>query len=147
MKHLVVNLCALVVLGGSAVAFGQQPSAPASIHASQPTKAAPVEPRRIEIPDARKLESSGTTVLYVDARTTVSGAMIEGAVHVPLAKVDEWAKDIDTDAYIVAYCACGSEGTSLAFVKRLQDLGFTNAYALRGGIQGWEAAGLPTSHR
>jgi rhodanese-related sulfurtransferase len=130
----------------TSAALAQQPvgavaaATPAPV-ASQPS---PAEPRVITIEEVRERMDRGEKVLFVDARGTVSGPAIKGAAHVPPAEVEKWAADVKKDALVVAYCACATEGSSKAFVSRAQALGFTNAYALKGGINGWAAAGLPT---
>jgi len=125
-------------------ALGQDMKAPVS-----PTGAAeatvPAEARRIEISDVQARMGSGQKVLFVDGRGHVSGKIVKDAVHVPYDTVETWAKDVPKNTLIVAYCACSSEQTSLAIVRKLQDLGFTNSFALHGGIQGWILANLPTT--
>ena len=130
----------------ASVALAQQPAAtvattaPAA-SASQPS---PAEPRLITIDEVRERMNKGEKIMFVDARGAVSGPVVKGSVHVPPADVEKWAKDVKKDVLIVAYCACATEGSSKAFVSHVQALGFTNAYALKGGINGWTAVGLPT---
>jgi rhodanese-related sulfurtransferase len=47
----------------------------------------------------------------------------------------------------VAYCACLHEASAAWAVLELQKDGFTNAYALLDGYQGWVKAGLPVETR
>ena len=119
----------------TSAAPAQQPAtvAATAAAASQPS---PAEPPLITIDDVRERMARGEAIVFVDARGAVSGPVIKGAVHVPPAEVEKWAKDAKKDALIVAYCACATEGGSKAFVSHVRSLGFTNAFALRGGING-----------
>jgi rhodanese-related sulfurtransferase len=125
--------------------FGQD-AKPAVAPTAAPATSAdvPSEPRKIEIPEVQSRMNAGKPIVFIDGRSSVQGKIIKGAVHVPYDKVEAWAKDIPKDTYIVAYCACATEGTSLAVVRRLQEFGFTNAFALKGGIHSWTAANLPS---
>lgn len=52
--------------------------------------------------------------------------------------VDEsWPRDQCT----MVYCACPHEERAIPVVSRLYEAGFTKAFALKGGIAGWKAAG------
>jgi rhodanese-related sulfurtransferase len=88
---------------------------------------------------------SGERVVFVDARSIFTGPMIAGAVRVPGDQLEAWAKTTSKDALVVAYCTCPAEHTAANHVVQLQKYGFTNAYALLGGLSAWEAAGLPTA--
>jgi rhodanese-related sulfurtransferase len=141
-----VALLALSVAAASGPAFAQNAKPPISPTATPGVTATAeaVEPRRIEIPDVQSRLTAGTKMIFLDGRTHVSGKILKGAIHVPYDKVEAWSKEVPKDTMIVAYCACATEGTSLAIVRQLQALGFTNAYALKGGVQGWVAANLPS---
>lgn len=84
---------------------------------------------------------------FVDVRTPADfkrGHLIE-AVNVPASKLDERVKSLDKskDKPLIVYCALG--GTAPTVVDRLRKLGFTEVYAMRGGIASWQNAGLPVS--
>jgi rhodanese-related sulfurtransferase len=136
------------MLTSASAALAQQPAAsPAPAMAAHGAPAADVatpEPRLILLDDVKTRLESNTKMIILDVRGAISGEVAKGSLHVPMDKLDAWSKDVAKDALIVAYCACGSEGTSKAAVRRLQELGFTNAFALKGGIQGWQSAGMPT---
>lgn len=70
-----------------------------------------------------------------------AGAVIPGATWRDPQAVDEWAATLPKDEPVVVYCVYGHEvGRSTAM--RLQAAGI-RARFLRGGIDGWKAAGQP----
>lgn len=93
--------------------------------------------RKIKVDEVVKLLDRGEPVLFLDVRDGGASDRIPNAVHVPVDRLDGWAATIDRDTRIVAYCACPSELTSADAVRRLQKLGFTNVFALRGGLDAW----------
>lgn len=118
-----------------------------SIHAGQSaaTTTEPFNPRvvrRITTDDVKLRVEAGEQMLVVDVRSSFTGPKIKNAAHVPLKKLAEWAKEVPRDALVVTYCTCGAEETSSVAVLKLQELGFTNAFALKGGLTAWRAAGL-----
>lgn len=148
-----LNLRAALVAGlfltPAGAAFAQQPAATPmpsahAAHAAAPADLATAEPRLILLDDVKTRMAAHEKLIVLDVRGAITGEMAKGALHVPVDKLEAWSKDVPKDALIVAYCACGAEGTSKVAVRRLQELGFTNAFALKGGIQGWQAAGMPT---
>ena len=67
--------------------------------------------------------------------------LIPGAKWRDPAEVDTWARDLPLDEEIVVYCVYGHEvGRATALRLRAQGL---KARFLRGGIDGWQAAGRP----
>ncbi len=130
---------ALSSLSGGGAAARQSATVPSVPNAPLDLSVA----RRIT-PDevARRIEA-GETAILVDARSTFTGPMIKGAVHVPGNDLAEWAKKTPKDAFIVTYCTCPAEHTAANHVIQLQKYGFTNAYALQGGLSAWQAAQMP----
>lgn len=82
------------------------------------------------------------SVIILDARTDLSGQIIKGAIHVPLSKVEEWARGADKKAVIVTYCTCPHDEAAEAETTKLRDLGFENAFTLSGGLDAARKAGL-----
>ena len=60
--------------------------------------------RRISPQDVQKRRDAGEKPLILDTRGAPSEAIVTGAVRVPNEKVEEWAKSVPKDAFIVAYC-------------------------------------------
>ena len=68
-------------------------------------------------------------------------ALIPGAQWRDPAAVASWARDVPRDKEIVVYCVYGHEvGRATALRLRAQGV---KARFLRGGIDGWQAAGRP----
>jgi rhodanese-related sulfurtransferase len=128
----------VALLATSVAGFAQQPTQ--TMNAAVDVKVA----RRVTAEEVKTQLDAGAKVYVIDNRSSFSGQMAKGAAHVPLAKIAEWSKDLPKDAMIVAYCTCGAEETSTVAVQKLQQLGFTNAWALKGGLTAWQSAGLPT---
>ena len=70
-------------------------------------------------------------------------ALIEGAEWRDPGQVDAWASHLPADKDIVVYCVYGHE-VGRATAMRLRAAGI-NARFLRGGFDGWKAAGGPLS--
>ena len=74
-----------------------------------------------------------------------SGELIQGSRRVSLDRIGREVTDkkISKDAEIIVYCAgphCPQSGMA---VQKLQTYGYTNVKAYEGGLEEWEAAGLP----
>ena len=65
--------------------------------------------------------------------------MIPGARWCDPARVDEWSSELPADREVIVYCVYGHE-VGRATAMRLRATGL-NARYLRGGIDGWQAAG------
>jgi rhodanese-related sulfurtransferase len=98
-------------------------------------------------------EAARAGALVIDIRSEDEqrgqGALIPGAVHYPLSvvawrldpDVDTGTPEIPLDTQVVLVCRQGYS-SSLAAVW-LQEIGFTRATDMIGGVEGWLAAGLP----
>lgn len=84
----------------------------------------------------------GEKVIIIDARHDLAGQIIKGAVHVPIEKLDDWAKAADKSAVIVTYCTCPHDEAADAEVVKLKQMGFKNSYSLAGGMDAARAAGI-----
>jgi Fe-Mn family superoxide dismutase len=70
-------------------------------------------------------------------------ALIEGADWRDPTQVDAWASQLPPDKEVIVYCVYGHE-VGRATAMRLRSAGI-NARFLRGGFDGWKAAGGPLS--
>ncbi len=83
--------------------------------------------------------------VVLDVRDTgdFAAGHIAGARHIPEAKLAERMKELDKykSRPILVSCRTGSRAPTASGLLRKQ--GFAEAFSLRGGIQGWQQAGLP----
>ncbi|MEJ1171361.1 rhodanese-like domain-containing protein [Variovorax sp. CCNWLW235] len=88
-------------------------------------------------------EVAGSTLLDVRRAGVFeqATAMIPGATWRDPSAVDRWASELPAGRGVVVYCVYGHEvGRSTAM--RLRAMGLDARY-LRGGLDGWQAAGRP----
>lgn len=95
----------------------------------------------------RLINSRDAVVVDVRAASDFKKSHLLNAVNVPFAGIEERAKEIakDKDTTILCYCAVGSVAPQAC--GKLRKLGYTNVHALKGGINGWQAAGLPVTRK
>jgi rhodanese-related sulfurtransferase len=100
---------------------------------------------RIE-PAALKARMDKGDVAIIDVRAVdgYRAGHIPGALQIPLEYIASEIPYFPRDKLIVTYCSCPAEETSGHAVLILREGGLTNAAALRGGLEAWEQAGLPT---
>lgn len=92
--------------------------------------------------DLKQRLDKGEKITILDARSDLGGQILKGALHVPMDKLEEWAKDVDKNAVIVTYCTCPHDEAADSEVVKLRQMGFQNAYALSGGLDAARSAGL-----
>jgi rhodanese-related sulfurtransferase len=151
------SIASAVALGALALAFAapgfaQDAAAPQkpAISPTPATAAAaksdfdPAIARRLKVEDLKKRLDAGEKARYIDTRYSPTGAIIKGAEIVTFDKVGAWSANVPKDTFIVTYCTCHNEATSGRAVLELQKLGYTNAYALFGGLAAYQSANLPT---
>src|SRR5204863_707094 len=80
--------------------------------------------------------------LLVDVRTADERAQtrIAGDRHIPLDELTERAGELAGEAVVVFYCRVGNRSALAAEAFRASGL---EAHHLAGGIEDWEAEGLP----
>jgi len=90
---------------------------------------------------------SGSLLLDVRRAGVFESAptQLPGATWRDPAALAQWAAELPRDQPVTVYCVHGHE-VSRATVLRLRALG-VNARYLRGGIDGWAAAGMPLAPR
>ncbi len=104
----------------------------------------PRSARRITAEEVKLRTEAGEKVVVVDTRSKFTGPKVKDAVNATVDKVAAWAKNLPKDTFIITYCTCPNEHSSAAAVLKLQEVGFTNAFALQGGLSAWTLAMLPT---
>jgi len=90
-------------------------------------------------------------LVILDARkkSDVAKGFIEGSVSLPNTETNgaSLAKHVPSKATpIVIYCNGSKCGRSVKSAKIAMSEGYSNIYWFRGGIQEWEAKGLPVVH-
>ena len=102
--------------------------------------------KRLSIPDAVRLINDREPVI-VDVRPVADfkKSHLLNAVNIPLAKIEERSTELARDKArpILVYCNLGA--TAGEAVLKLQKLGHTEAYNLRGGLNSWLGASLPVT--
>lgn len=95
----------------------------------------------------RLINSRDAVVVDVRSASDFKKSHLLNAVNVPLAGIEDRAREIarDKDTTIVCYCAMGSVAPQAG--AKLHKLGYSNVHALKGGINGWQAAGLPVTRK
>ena len=105
MKRITLISPILFVLFLSNALLAQEPSQNAK------------QPQRIAVSDLKKKLDSGEKFLLIDVREDweleKEGA-IPGAIHIPVAELDQRMKDIPKDVEIVFYCAAGGRASRAA---------------------------------
>jgi rhodanese-related sulfurtransferase len=92
--------------------------------------------------DLKNRLDKGEKILILDARSHLGAEMIKGALHVPVAQAEEWAKTGDKKAVIVTYCTCPHDEAADSEMKKLRELGFNHAFSLAGGLEAARSAGI-----
>jgi rhodanese-related sulfurtransferase len=106
----------------------------------------PPKVTEVDLAEARALIDSGAVVVDVREQEVSAGSHIPGALLIPLGILAQRMAELSIDKTrpVVAYCnegtTRGPEGTAV-----LNQAGYANAVNLRSGIEGWRAAGLPTT--
>lgn len=104
--------------------------------------------KRLSPADAvRLINSSDAVVVDVRSASDFKKSHLLNSVNIPLAGIDERAGEIarDKDTTILCYCAAGSVAPQAC--AKLAKQGYTHAHALKGGINGWQSAGLPVTQK
>ena len=95
----------------------------------------------------RTAETGGVLPYIVDLRHPLDflpdPRMLPGAVRIGPSELEKHADTIPRDRDVVLYCTCPSEETSAKVAMRLHKMGVYRVRPLRGGFDGWKAAGYP----
>lgn len=95
----------------------------------------------------RLINSSDAAVVDVRSASDFKKSHLLNAVNVPVAGIQDRAGEIarDKDTTILCYCAMGSVAPQAC--TKLSKQGYTNVHALKGGINGWQSAGMPVTQK
>ncbi len=91
-----------------------------------------------------RIGNGNVTVLDVRQPHEYEAGHIRNAVLVPLGEVNDRAEEAITrdDDVIVVVCASGNR--SLSAASKLMNMGYEQVVNLKGGMNAWQSAGLPT---
>jgi rhodanese-related sulfurtransferase len=100
------------------------------------------EAESVELQPARAREAIEAGAQVVDVRTADEHAAghIEGALHVPLERLDSETGQLDRSRPVVVYCRGGNRSGMAA--EALKASGW-DAHNVSGGLVAWADAGLP----
>jgi rhodanese-related sulfurtransferase len=98
--------------------------------------------QQITAQELKKRLDEGKKTIIVDARAQLDGEILKGAVHVPPARLEEWAKSVNKSAFIVTYCTCPHDEAAESAASKLREMGFRNVFVLSGGLERARAAGI-----
>lgn len=102
--------------------------------------------RTIDPQDLSSRLTNGQNVQLIDVREfpEFANGHIDRARCIPLSALVAESGSLNPDAFTVVVCRSGRR--SAQAVERLRDLGFTDVCDVGGGIESWNAAGLPLTH-
>lgn len=108
---------------------------------------APVDPAKVQAVEAVQLSSQleQENIRLIDVRSDeeVAGGMIPGAEHIALDEFDPARLDLSDGRAVVFYCHSGRRSARAA--ERLSNMSGKKERHLEGGIEAWQAAGLPVT--
>jgi phage shock protein E len=98
--------------------------------------------RRISAPALRELLKN-KNFLFVNVHTPPAGSIAETDVAIPYDQLQQNLDQLPSDknAKVILYCRSGRMSSMAA--ATLVKLGYANVWELDGGMQAWQAAGLP----
>ncbi len=101
--------------------------------------------RELDTSEARERIDQGATPLDVREAEELTTGYLPDAVHIPRGflefKLGSNPVTQDTSSELLVYCKTG--GRAALAAQTLQTLGYDNVAVVRGGFDGWLAAGEP----
>jgi rhodanese-related sulfurtransferase len=140
-RILLAAVLTAVLVGGVAAQSDKHAHEQGSVKAVESKASSETKPQ-ITAKELKERLDKGEKIIIIDARHDLGGQIVKGAIHIPMDKLEEWAKDADKDALTVTYCTCPHDEAADAEVQKLQKMGFKKAYALSGGLDAARSAGL-----
>ena len=101
--------------------------------------------KEVSIDDVKKMIDTKENVIILDVtdKHEFEGGHLPGAINISRGTLEFKVAQIipDRNAKIVVYCGLDLRGPLAT--KTLNDLGYTNAVNMAGGLKAWKAAGYP----
>jgi hydroxyacylglutathione hydrolase len=91
--------------------------------------------------EAAQLIKDGAYLLDVRSESEYKSVHIPGAHHIHFGEVANHVDELPTDRQIIVQCASGGRSQMVASVLERQ--GLSNLVDMKGGLDAWQAAGLP----
>jgi rhodanese-related sulfurtransferase len=110
----------------------------------------------VSVQDAHEGMRAGTVHMLIDVREPFEWdkAHLPDAVNVPRGLLELRADPEspvtnpelsgDKDARVIVYCTKAPSARSMLAAQTLGRMGYSNVAALRGGLEEWQSAGLPS---
>jgi rhodanese-related sulfurtransferase len=110
----------------------------------------------VSVQDAHEGMRDGTVHMLIDVREPFEWdkAHLPDAVNVPRGLLELRADPEspvtnpelsgDKDARVIVYCTKAPSARSMLAAQTLGRMGYSNVAALRGGLEEWQSAGLPS---
>lgn len=88
--------------------------------------------------------SAAQTLLLLDIRSAAERrlAHISGSLHIPLDELPARRAELSSGTTVICQCASGHRSLTASRFLSAQGI---DARSLRGGLSGWQAAGLPVT--
>lgn len=102
--------------------------------------------KKLSAPEAvRLINDRDARIVDVRPVADFKKAHLLGALNIPVDKLKSRLNELDKDKTkpVIVYCALGGSAREAALLLRQQ--GFTDAFPLQGGLNGWLAANLPVT--
>lgn len=151
LRKQIAALFAVLLLAGCAPAA---PAAPVVERAAPAEAAAPVEqaqeealdlaslPRDLDVQTSAELaQRSDVVILDVREQDEWDAGHIPGALFIPMSEIQGRVSEVPTDKTVIVQCRSGNRSSQVT--DFLQQQGFTNVRNMAGGLNEWQAAGLP----
>ena len=152
LRKYYVALLAVLLLAGCAPAAPAAPATEAAA-AAQPGSAAasagqeaPLDlaslPRDLDVQTTAELaQRSDVVILDVREQDELDAGHIPGALFIPMSEIQGRLSEVPKDKTVIVQCRSGNRSSQVT--DYLQQQGFTNVRNMAGGINQWQAAGLP----
>lgn len=129
-QYVFLAIVALMFLGWKAYASGYIGTNPPGTH-------------QIDVHQAKYLIENGADVQILDVRTPGewSSGVVENSILINLLdkEFEQKVAQLDKEKPVVLICRSGSRSNTA--MKSMAELGFTDLYNVRGGINSWNRAG------
>ena len=152
LRKYYVALLAVLLLAGCAPAAPAAPATEAATAAQPGSAAAPAGqeapldlaslPRDLDVQTTAELaQRSDVVILDVREQDEWDAGHIPGALFIPMSEIQGRLSEVPKDKTVIVQCRSGNRSSQVT--DYLQQQGFTNVRNMAGGINQWQAAGLP----